>query len=228
MMNFARQRMFTLSFISCAILYTGIVYNRVKSKVISPIEKNVLVQRPLSLAERQRIDSALEKMIMYAHDIGKWLEDLFDTENNVPYAEHVEILRETLITIKRDFASPSNSDENIHPTLHTTYQVALLLMYKVENTYEVLKSYCGGSYLLGHVRLGMALKKVLNSTTDQAEFDVALQDLHAQLKVLAPELNTKLSEVKGTIKLYSERINNKHWHSLTNGLSHRLSCKEQN
>lgn len=228
MMNFTQRRRLTLLFLSCAILYTGILYNGAKPKVTSPAEKNAFIQKPLSPNEQQRIDSALEKMIMYAHDIGKWLEDLFDTENNVPYAEHVEILKETLTTIKQDFTKPSNPNENMHPTLETTHEVALLLMYKVEKTYEVLKSYCGGSYLLGHVRLGMALKKVLNSSSDQAEFDAALQDLHAQLECLAPELNTKLNEVKKTIKLYSERINNRHWHTLTNGLSHRLGCKEQN
>jgi hypothetical protein len=225
MMNFTQRRRLTLLFLSCAILYTGILYNGAKPKVISPTEKNAFMRRSLSFQEQQRIDSALEKMIMYAHDIGKWLEDLFDTENNVPYAEHVEVLRETLATIKKDFIKPLNSDETMHPTLETTHEVALLLMYKVEKTYEVLKSYCGGSYLLGHVRLGMALKKVLNSASDQAEFDAALQDLHAQLECLAPELSTKLNEVKGTIKLYSERINSKHWHTLTNGLSHRLECK---
>jgi hypothetical protein len=227
MMNSTRQRTLTTAFLCCAILYTGIVYNRVKSKVVPPTEKAALAQRPLNYGEQQRINSALEKMIAYAHDIGTWLEDLFDEENNVSYVEHVEKLKGTLSAIKQDFAHPSLSDDNTHPTLKATHQVALLLAHKVENTYEVLQSYCGGSYLLGHVRLGMALKKVLNSSTDKAEFDMALQNLHAQLEVLAPELNAKLNDVKGTIKLYSERINNRHWHTLKNGLSHRLACKEQ-
>lgn len=226
MMNFARQRMFTILFLSCAVLYTSIVCNHAKTKVVTSTEKKALVQKSLSNAERQRIDSALEKMIMYTHDIGKWLEALFDTENNVPYAEHVENLKKIVTTINQDFA-PSQNDEDMHPTIQTTHELALLLVQKVEHTYAVLKSYCGGSYILGHVRLGMALKKVLNSSSEQAEFDMVFQDLHGQLEVLAPELNAKLNDVKGTLKLYSERINSQGWHTLTNGLWHRLSCKEQ-
>src|SRR5207244_1283269 len=125
--------------------------------------------------------------------------------------------------IKQNFVMPLNPDENTHPTIKTTHHVALLLLDKVESTYVVLKSYRGSTYPYG---LGWALQKVLNSSSDQAKFNAVLQELHMQLEVATPELNAKLNDFKGVIKLYNERINSKNWRTLANGLWHRLACKE--
>lgn len=221
-----------LSLITCAILYTGIVCNRVKSKVTPPTltsstTKKESHQNPLSDTEQATIDNALEKAIMYAHEVGTWLEDLFDTENNISYSEHIKSLKKTLINIKQDFVMPLTPDENTHHTIKTTHQLGLLLLEKVENTYAVLKSYRNSNYPFVHIGLGMALKKVLTSPHNQAEFDIVLKELHAQLEAEAPLLNTKLDNFKKVIKLYNERINNRNWRTLTNGLWHRLACKEK-
>ncbi len=231
MIQFTQQRIhckLALSIITCAVLYTGIVCNRVKSKVTPSTEKKVFTQNSLSDEEQKKIDSALDAAIIYAHDIGTWLEDLFDTKNNIPYNTHVKNLKKTLINIKQNFVIPLTPDENTHPTIKTTHHIALLLFEKVENTYAVLKSYSGSTYPFVHVGLGMALKKVLNSSRDQAEFDIVLKELHAQLEIESPKLNAKLNDFKEVIQIYNERINNKNWRTLSNGLWHRLACKEEN
>jgi hypothetical protein len=205
-------------------MYTGLVCNRTKSNtIVSAIKKDV-DQRQLSNEEQQKIDTALTKAIIYTHDIGEWLEDLFDAQNNIPYAEHVAALRKIVVDIEQDLVMPLNPNENTHVTLVATHQFAVLLLHRIENTYAVLESYCDNNYLLAHYRLGMALKKVLNSSRDKAQLDEVLQVLHTQLQVLAPALDTKLNDLKNTIKLYSERINNRNWHTLVDGLSHRLGC----
>ena len=222
-MNFMRQHILTLSLISCA-LYTGIVYNHAKSNKTFSIDKKGVTQRSLTNEEQQKIDTALIKAIAYTHDIGKWLEDLFDTENDIPYAEHVKALKKVVIGIEQDLVVPLEPATTTHTAVLVAHEFMVLLLQRIENTYEVLKSYCDGSYLLAHYRLGMALKKALNSSRDKAEFDEVLKRLHKQLEMLAPALDTKLNELKNTIKSYSEQINNQHWHTLTNGLSHRLAC----
>lgn len=215
-----------LSLISCAILYTGMVCNRVKSKVTPSTTKTTSVQKPLNYEEQKKINLALENAIIYAHDVGTWLEDLFDTENNVSYNAHLKELKNILINIKQNFVLPLTPDENTHQTIKTAHHVALLLLEKVENTYAVLKSYRNSNYPFVHIGLGMALKKVLTSAQDK-EFDIVLKELHAQLETEAPELNTKLNDFKKVIKIYNERINNKSGRTLTNGLWHRLACKEE-
>jgi len=229
MMHLIQQRLqgtLALSLITCAILYTGIVYNGAQLNEISSVEKRVLIQKPLNNQEHKSIDNALENAIIYTHDIGRWLEDLFDVENNVPYIEHVENLKRTVNNIKQNLLMPLSPDENTHTTVKTTYHVVVLLLEKVEKTYEVLKSYLNSNYPFAHIGLGMALQKVLNSSRDQAEFDEVLQELHLQLETLAPELNIKLNKLKKAIKLYGDRINNQKGRTLTNGLWHRLGCKK--
>ena len=228
MIHFTQLRIhgtLTLSLITCAILYTGIVCNRVKSKVTPYTAQKVSTQNPLSNEDYKKIDVALENAIIYAHDIGTWLEDLFDTENNISYIEHIKSLKKTLINIEQNFVMPLKPDENTHQTIKTAHHLALLLLEKVENTYVVLKSYRDSNYPFVHIGLGMALKKVLTSSHDQKEFNIILQELHTQLVTENPALNAKLNDFKNVIKLYNERINNKNWRTLTNGLWHRLACK---
>jgi hypothetical protein len=227
MMNCSQRRtqsMLALSFIACGILYTGLLYNRVRSDV-APVEKKILIKRPLNNEEKKRIDSALDKAVTYTHEIGKWLEDLFDTENNIAYSEHVKALKKTVNKLKQDFVVPLAPDENTHPTIKTTHYFSLLLLQKIENTYEVVKGYCGSRNPFAHLSLGMALKKVLDSSDDLAKVDETLLELHEQLEHEAPELDEKLRELKETIRSYGDRINSKSWRTLTNGLWHRLGCK---
>lgn len=216
------QKRLVLSLIICAISYTGIVYNHAQSSKTPTTEKRALSHAPLNHEEQKSIDNALGNAILYAHDTGKWLEDLFDAEKNVTYIEHVKALKKIVHNIKENFAMPLTPDEDTHPAIKTAHHIALLLLQKVENTYEVLKSYRGSS---NHWGLGMALKKVLSSSKNKIEFDAVMQELHVQLASSSPELDAKLNEFKSAISLYSDSINNKSLWTLTNGLWYRLRSK---